>query len=256
MTALQQLVHVEDGAVVADSRDVAEAFGREHRAVLLAIRSIVDRRPDLAHTFMRKITQVDTGKGGKRSSHYYVMNRKGFVVLVGGFTGARALDFRIAFYDAFERMERTIAAMEAEAAALSAPDRPSIMDDRDRLRDAIAFVRAAQIAKRCPVARRAWAVAGLPDVFTGDASIETFGAAGDVDPVVTAWAEDRLEQAHGQRTPTCILFEDHQHWCNAQGIRPAGARGFSQALTAKGIINLKSSRMQRLNVRLRTMGAV
>ena len=184
------------------------------------------------------------------------MNRKGFVVLVGGFKGKRALDFRIAFYDAFERMERTIAAMEAEAAALSAPERPSIMDDRDRVRDAIAFVRAAQIAKRCSVARREWAVAGLPDVFASTDAIETFGAAGDVDPVVTAWAEDRLEQAHGQRTPTCILFEDHQHWCNAQGIRPAGARGFSQALTAMGVIGFKSSRMQRLNVRLRTMGAV
>ncbi len=256
MTALQQLVRVENGTVVADSRDVAEAFGRQHNNVLRDIRTLLDQRPDLALTFERKVAQVEIGSGAQRTTHYYTMNRKGFVVLVGGFKGERALDFRIAFYDAFERMERTIAAMEAEAVALSAPERPSIMDDRDRLRDAIAFVRAAQLAKRCPVARRAWTVAGLPDVFTGDAAIETFGAAGDVDPVVTAWAEDRLEQAHGQRTPTCILFEDHQHWCNAQGIRPAGARGFSQALTAMGVIGIKSSRMQRLNVRLRTMGAV
>ncbi|WP_267348107.1 Rha family transcriptional regulator [Sphingomonas sp. GM_Shp_2] len=255
MTALQQLVRVEDGAVVADSRDVAEAFGRRHTHVLREIERLIDLRPDIGPTFGLKAAKVKTGFG-ERDSHYYTMNRKGFVVLVSGFKGDRALDFRIAFYDAFERMERTIAAMEAEAAALSAPERPAIMDDRDRLRDAIAFVRAAQIAKRCPVARRAWTVVGLPDVFTGDAAIETFGAAGDVDPVVTAWAEDRLEQADGQRTPTCILFEDHQHWCNAQGIRPAGARGFSQALTAMGVIGFKSSRMQRLNVRLRTMGAV
>lgn len=256
MTALQQLVRVEDGAVVADSRDVAEAFGRRHSHVLREIERLITTRPDLQPTFGLKVSRVDIGSGAQRSTHFYTMDRKGFVVLVGGFKGERALDFRIAFYDAFERMERTIAAMEAEAVALSAPERPSIMDDRDRLRDAIAFVRAAQLAKRCPVARRAWTVAGLPDVFASDTAIETFGAAGEVDPVVTAWAEDRLEEANGQRTPTCILFEDHQHWCNAQGIRPASARGFSQALTAMGVIGFKSSRMQRLNVRLRTMGAV
>ncbi len=255
MTALQQLVHVEGGAVVADSRDVAQAFGKGHKNVTRAIDRMLKDAPELRLNFEPQFFQAAAGQGAVRRYRRFDMDRDGFALLAMGFTGPEALQWKLRYINAFNSMERTIAAMEAGAAALPAPERPSIMDDRDRLRDAIAFVRAAQLAKRCPVARRAWTVAGLPDVFASVA-IETFGAAGEVDPVVTAWAEDRLEQAHGQRTPTCILFEDHQHWCNAQGIRPAGARGFSQALTAMGVIGFKSSRMQRLNVRLRTMGAV
>ncbi|WP_455156086.1 Rha family transcriptional regulator [Sphingomonas zeae] len=248
---MQDLVRVEDGVVVADSRNVAEAFGRRHDNVLRDIQYLRERRPDLALTFEGKITHAATGKGARRDTHYYTMTRKGFVVLVGGFKGDRALDFRIAFYDAFEQLEQRLAAMAAEDAALAAPVVPSIMEDHDRMRNAIAFVRAAQVAKRCPVARRAWAVAGLPDVFGGDQPPTIIGVDLAVSSIVRDWAAERLEWVEGARTPMAWLFEDFRHWCRDQGVPPVSLTGFGRNLTRMGIDSFKSSAMQRCGIRLR-----
>ena len=251
MTAMPDLVRVEDGLVVADSRDVAEAFGRQHYHVLREIRDLSERRPDLASTFGCKVTQVDIGSGARRDTHYYTMTRKGFVVLVGGFKGDRALDFRIAFYDAFEQLEQRLAAIAAEEAALAAPPVPSIMDDHDRMRNAIAFVRAAQIAKRCPGARRAWVVAGLPDVFEEGPAPMIVGLDLAVSSIVTDWATERLEWVEGARTPMAWLYEDFRHWCREQGVPPISMTGFGRTLTRMGVDSFKSSAMQRCGIRLR-----
>lgn len=248
---MQDLVRVEDGLVVADSRDVAEAFGRRHDNVLRDIQNLRERRPDLALTFEGKVTHVDIGSGARRDTHYYTMTRKGFVVLVGGFKGDRALDFRIAFYDAFEQLEQRLAAMAAEETALAAPPVPSIMEDHDRMRNAIAFVRAAQMAKRCPVARRAWAVAGLPDVFGQDQPSTIIGMDLTVSSIVRDWSAERLEWVEGARTPMAWLYEDFRYWCRDQGVPPISMTGFGRTLTRMGVDSFKSSAMQRCGIRLR-----
>lgn len=251
---IHNLVRVKDGHVVADSRDVAEAFGRRHDNVLRDIQYLRERRPDLALTFEGKIAHVTTGKGAQRDTHYYTMTRKGFVVLVGGFKGDRALDFRIAFYDAFEQLEQRLAAMAAEETALAAPPVPSIMEDHDRMRNAIAFVRAAQMAKRCPVARRAWAVAGLPDVFGQDQPPGIIGMDLAVSSIVRDWSMERLEWVEGARTPMAWLYEDFRHWCRDQGVPPMSLTNFGRTLTRMGIDSFKSSAMQRCGIRLRAGG--
>lgn len=245
-------VMVMDGAVVADSRDVATAFGRRHADVLVQVREVLAKRPDLERTFSFKIAKVDTGKGAQRDSHYYTMDRKGFVVLVGGFKGDRALDFRIAFYDAFEQMEATLARMEAEAQALAAPVRLAILDDPERLRSATAFVRAAHLAKGCPVARRAWDVAGLPDVFS--VAMPSFATQGVGDPVVAAWAEERLERVDGKPVPTSWLYEDFREWADVHGHAARSLGGFGKQLTRMGIVGFNSNGIKRRGVRLREEG--
>lgn len=245
-------VHVVDGHVVADSRDVATAFERDHRNVLATIREIVGKRPDLALTFQRKVARVSIGSGAQRDSHYYTMDRKGFVVLVGGFKGDRALDFRIAFYDAFEQMEATLARMEADAQALAAPARPAILDDPERLRSATAFVRAAHLAKGCPVARRAWDVAGLPDVFS--VTMPSFALHGAVDPTVAAWADDRLERVDGKPVPTSWLYEDFREWADVHGHAVRSLSGFGKQLTRMGIVGFNSNGIKRRGVQLREGG--
>jgi len=84
------MVTILNGEAVADSRDIATAFGRRHDHVLASIRDMIERRPDLAPTFRGKVARVATGDGGQRDTPYYLMNRKGFVVLVGGFKGDKA----------------------------------------------------------------------------------------------------------------------------------------------------------------------
>lgn len=249
------LVTVIDGEVVADSRDVAEAFGREHYDVLKQIRSIVDRRPDIAGTFSCNVKKVKVGFG-ERDTHYYTMTRKGFVVLVGGFKGDRALDFRIAFYDAFERLEQRLRQIADEERELAAPMRPAILDDHDRLRNAIAFVRAAHIATRCATARRAWAVAGLPDVFT-TGSLERFaGVHGAGDPAVVAWSDERLERDPAARASTAVLYEDYQYWAAMNGHPAMSLTMFGRQMSAMGIEGFRSDGIKRRGVRLRPLGEV
>jgi|GEM_PF-3491059 len=245
------LVAIIDGQVVADSRDVAEAFGRDHRNVLAAIRDVLQRRPDLALTFQRKVAKVDIGSGAQRDSHYYTMNRKGFVVLVGGFKGDRALDFRIAFYDAFERMEQLLQRMAEDARELPVAARHAIFDDPDRLRGAVAFVRAAHIAQRCSTARRAWAVAGLPDVFASDALQRFAGAACSVAPIIVQWADDRLERAPDAQASTAALYQDFAGWAADCG-HPAipSLTAFGRQLSALGIESFRSDGIKRRGVRL------
>lgn len=250
--SMQAAVRVVDGHVVADSRDVAEAFGRRHADVLAQLRELIAKRPSIERSFSFNVAKVQVGFG-ERDSHYYTMDRKGFVVLVGGFKGDRALDFRIAFYDAFERMEHTLARMEAEAQALAAPARPAILDDPERLRSATAFVRAAHLAKGCPVARRAWDVAGLPEVFS--VAMPSFATQGVGDPVVAAWAEERLERVEGARTPTSWLYEDYREWTELHGHAARSLCGFGKQLTRMGIAGFNSNGIKRRGVQLREGGA-
>ena len=43
--------------------------------------------------------QVETGNGASRSAPVFLMDQKGFCILAMGFTGAKALEFKCAFYD-------------------------------------------------------------------------------------------------------------------------------------------------------------
>ena len=54
-----------------------------------------------------------------RKAPFYYMDRKGFCILAMGFTGAKALEFKCAFYDEFERMENEL--RNQQAPALPAP---------------------------------------------------------------------------------------------------------------------------------------
>jgi len=250
-TTIDAMVSVVDGEVVADSRDVADAFGRRHADVLRGIADLISSRPDLQRTFSLKVGKVDIGSGAQRDSHYYTMNRKGFVVLVGGFKGDRALDFRIAFYDAFERMEQLLQRMADEARELPVGARHAIFDDPDRLRNAIAFVRAAHVARRCSTARRAWTVAGLPDVFGSDVLQRFAGAACSVAPIIVQWADERLERAPDAQASTAALYQDFAGWAADCG-HPAipSLTAFGRQLSALGIESFRSDGIKRRGVRL------
>lgn len=98
-----------DGQVRATSRDVAKLFGKNHRDVLRAIDELVTAEPSLAEGGMRNFAQTpylepSTGQTYRQ----YEMSRDGFVLLAMGFTGAKALKFKLAYIEAFNRMEKSL----------------------------------------------------------------------------------------------------------------------------------------------------
>lgn len=99
----------QDDQVLTNSLLVAEKFGKRHADVIRSIDNILNTEDELLNAKMRlafvSTTYEDsTGK----SNPAYIMNQKGFSILVMGWNGIKALKFKNEFYDAFEAMERSL----------------------------------------------------------------------------------------------------------------------------------------------------
>ncbi len=106
----QNAFRIVEGRPVTSSRIVAEYFSKKHSDVVRAIQTILAQKPELeaSRNFAQWSEEVEIGSGAKRTVVCYWMDRKGFSILAMGFTGAKALDFKCAFYDQFERMEQQL----------------------------------------------------------------------------------------------------------------------------------------------------
>lgn len=98
------ILSTQNGEPVASSRQIAESFGKEHKHVLAAIRQIlVDENS--ATKFFHETSFEYRGKKFPE----YLMNRDGFSLLVMGFTGKAALEWKLKYIAAFNEMEKKLA---------------------------------------------------------------------------------------------------------------------------------------------------
>lgn len=98
------VVQAQDGDVIADSRNVAAFFERRHGDVMAAIDNLLKAEPSLALRNFRQgvYTLAETGNQQHRR---FEMTRDGFTLLAMGFTGAKALKWKLAYIEAFNVME-------------------------------------------------------------------------------------------------------------------------------------------------------
>lgn len=129
---MNDLVQLKNDEAVCSSLDVAEKFGKRHQEVLYAIegrecscngngcKKCHDRgyqqlgilsgdmeittKSHLSKMFV-KSTYKDEGN---RTRPMYLMNRDGFSLLVMGFTGKSALEWKLKYIEAFNKMESII----------------------------------------------------------------------------------------------------------------------------------------------------
>ena len=89
---------------------VAEKFGKEHSDVLKAIDVLCCKMTEnqCKGYFADTSIKIPQPNGGVRHSRIVVMNRDGFTLLAMGFTGEKALKFKIDYINAFNQMEETI----------------------------------------------------------------------------------------------------------------------------------------------------
>ncbi|MBR0288959.1 MAG: Rha family transcriptional regulator [Selenomonadaceae bacterium] len=99
-----QLVSLENNQALTSSRIVADKFDKQHQHVMRDIRSIIEQAEDASKIgpMFHEATYED--KYG-RQKPMYLMNRDGFSLLAMGFTGKKALQFKLKFIDEFNRME-------------------------------------------------------------------------------------------------------------------------------------------------------
>lgn len=126
---VQNAFRVVEGRAVTSSFKVAEYFGKKHSDVVRAVDDLIAKNQELQvlRNFARYSETVSLNdKGATRKVPAYWMDRKGFCLLAMGFTGAKALEFKCAFYDEFERMEQALRAPSDQSALITTTEQYEI----------------------------------------------------------------------------------------------------------------------------------
>ena len=104
------------GTPVTDSVKVARVFEKQHKNVMKSIRNILGSAQNLANQkWFAETTYTDAQ--GKRQP-MFLMNRDGFSLLTMSLTGEKAMAFKVAFIDQFNRMEASIKQVAPAAPAI------------------------------------------------------------------------------------------------------------------------------------------
>ena len=103
---MEELVILKNEQALTDSSTVSELFGKRHDNVLRIIDNLVETLPKNGERslFIQSRRKADDGQFHR----VYFMNRDGFSLLVMGFTGKKALEWKLKYIEAFNAMEKII----------------------------------------------------------------------------------------------------------------------------------------------------
>lgn len=96
---------------VTTSKMIAEVFEKEHRNVLRDIDAFKD-----VLNFEQMFYETTEPDGYGRPQRVYQMNRDGFSLLAMGFTGQKALEWKVKYIEAFNYMEQQLNTPELQMA--------------------------------------------------------------------------------------------------------------------------------------------
>ena len=170
------LVSINNNQVVVSSRQVAENFGKYHKDVLEAASRIIAENSALTSMFYETTYKAGTGKSYKE----YLMNRDGFSLLVMGFTGEKALEWKVKYINAFNAMEQELRDKELEKPK-QASERDKAMLLNAQSRQATLFMKLSERSsipefKRIMEAYAANSLAGKEIVSLPEAKEKTYSA--------------------------------------------------------------------------------
>ena len=169
------VISESNGELVVSSRQVAKNFGKEHKHVLESVRTILAAE-NSATKFFYESTFTNRGKQYPE----YLMNRDGFSLLVMGFTGEKALEWKVKYINAFNAMEQELRNKELE--------KPKQTNERDKAmllnaqsRQATLFMKLSERSsipefKRIMEAYAANSLAGKEIVSLPEAKEKTYSA--------------------------------------------------------------------------------
>ena len=111
MNNLIPMVTERDGVPITTSRAVAEQFGKRHSDILRAIENTVEQLNETeqgAGFSERNFALTYYTDTQSKEQPLYLLTRDGFTLLAMGFTGAKAMQFKVAYINAFNRMEQIL----------------------------------------------------------------------------------------------------------------------------------------------------
>lgn len=109
-------VLLHSGRPATTSLEVAKFFGKRHDHVLRDIDNLLSQLPEnsLQPNFGEMFQEQETPFGVKQI-RLFILYRDGFMLLVMGYTGKKALQIKLAYIEAFNQIEAQLAANKVES---------------------------------------------------------------------------------------------------------------------------------------------
>lgn len=137
--SLSPSVSLHAGRPATTSLEVAKFFGKRHTDVLRDVNNFSANCPE--EFSQRNFASAEYTDEQGKPRPMFIIYRDGFMLLVMGYTGKKALGMKLAYIEAFNRMEAELAARQQTAlSAAPGPDAPaaslplSTTEDRKPLR--------------------------------------------------------------------------------------------------------------------------
>lgn len=243
---MNALVAITPTGARTNSRLVADAFEKQHKDVLRAIDTILERKPELTgRNFAPCDSDYQIANGVKREIRFFEMDRDGFCLVAMGFTGEKALEWKLAFIDAFNALEHQVIDAIEEPQA----DQPMIGMDIDAMSDRMRMVREARLLYGRSAAKRLWEDLGLPDVSPRGAAPNFTGAV--IEESVADWMAKCTMVERGHKVESSALYQHYVWWCTQSDRRHVSLTQFGRQLTCAGIYAQKSGRVHRIGLKIK-----
>ena len=100
---MEELVIMYDQQAVTTSLVLAEAFEKKHQHVLRDIDALKD-----VSNFGQMFFESNEPDSYGRNRRMYFVNRDGFTLIAMGYTGSKAMEFKLKYIEAFNKMEQAV----------------------------------------------------------------------------------------------------------------------------------------------------
>lgn len=103
----------ESNQPLTNSKLVAEVFGKPHKVVLVAIRNLLEGSAQNC-AVLEMFSESTYLNEQNKEQPMFIMNQDGFTLLAMGFTGSKAMEFKLKYIAAFNKMKKEIEASKQD----------------------------------------------------------------------------------------------------------------------------------------------
>lgn len=108
---------IQNGQPVVTSRQITDDFGKEHSKVIRSIETIIESNS--SQNWLQYFIPSEYKDNSGKSNKEYLLTRNGFSLLVMGFTGAKALQWKLKYIEAFNKMEQVLKEQQTKIISLA-----------------------------------------------------------------------------------------------------------------------------------------
>ena len=190
---INELIQVKGNETVTTSLIVAESFNKRHDTILRSIDRLIKEigLHNFAETPLFEKTHY-INEQNKQTYPMYYINRDGFSLLVMGFTGKEALEWKLKYIEAFNKMEERLSS-------------PTLQDNR---------LEIARLIVKAPDSKLQTLRELYPEYFNNTPEIGSLEYISDLNTSYLKWKEDAdITREWISNFPTVDIFNHYVRYC-------------------------------------------